>query len=66
MNTFSLAWAFRILGILFLAVILAASLLLAEPPEGLREALCPSSERTASPRRGDCAESKWCARLLFI
>ena len=52
MNTFSLAWAFRILGILFLAVILAASLLLAEPPEGLREALCPSSERTASPEEG--------------
>ena len=47
MNTFSLAW-----GILFLAVILAASLLLAEPPEGLREALCPSSERTASPEEG--------------
>ena len=52
MNTFSLAWAFRILGILFLAVILAASLLLAEPPEGLWEALCPSSERTASPEEG--------------
>ena len=52
MNTFSLAWAFRILGVLFLAVILAASLLLAEPPEGLREALCPSSERTASPEEG--------------
>ena len=65
MNTFSLAWAFRILGILFLAVILAASLLLAEPPEGLREALCPAVSGRL-PGGGGLCRSKWCARLLFI
>lgn len=40
---FSLAFAFRALGILFLAVILAGSLLLREPPEGLSAALCPAA-----------------------
>lgn len=39
----SLSDAFRILGVLFLAVILLGSLALREPPEGFRERLCPAA-----------------------
>ena len=40
---YTLSNAFRVLGLVFLAVILVGSLFLQEPPEGLREALCPDS-----------------------
>ena len=51
MEGFSLSTAFRILGILFLAVILIGSLLVREPPEGFREALCPAPAE--GPSGGD-------------
>lgn len=43
-GAYSLPAAFRALGICFLASILAASLLLREPPEGAKQALCPQEE----------------------
>lgn len=44
MDARSLGSAFCILGVVFLVVILAGSLLLREPPEGFREALCPAPD----------------------
>lgn len=43
-ESLSLGAAFRLLGIVFFAVVLAGSLLLREPPEGFREELCPQPE----------------------
>lgn len=42
-NRFSLSTAFRILGVLFLIIILICSVLLHEPPKNFREAMCPNS-----------------------
>ena len=38
--------AFRVLGVLFAAVILAGSLLLADPPEGFQQAMAPSARKS--------------------
>ncbi|MFR4560675.1 MAG: hypothetical protein ACLT5P_05270, partial [Flavonifractor plautii] len=43
MEKVGLGSAFRVLGVLFAAVILLGSLLLAEPPEGFHAAMAPAA-----------------------
>ena len=52
-GSFTLNGALRILGIAFLVVVLAGSLLLREPPEGFQEAMCPRQAGAASGSGGD-------------
>ena len=52
-GSFTLNGALRILGIAFLVVVLAGSLLLREPPEGFQEAMCPGQAGGVSGSGGD-------------
>ena len=52
-GSFTLNGALRILGIAFLVVVLAGSLLLREPPEGFQEAMCHRQAGAASGSGGD-------------
>lgn len=68
----SLAAAFRILGALFLAVVLLGSLALREPPEGFREELCPGggAERAEGSgrnlRRGEMVRTPAFYRMVAV
>ena len=58
MDAVSLSVAFRVLGVLFLAVILVGSLLLREPPEDFQEALCPMPEQELTQASGNLNRSQ--------
>lgn len=66
----SLRGMFCILGGAFLVVILAGSFFLVEPPEGLREALCPAPDGSASAawglRRGEMVRTPAFAAMVAI
>ena len=58
MDAVSLSVAFRVLGVLFLAVILMGSLLLRVPPVGFQETLCPAPEQDHTQASRDLNRSQ--------